>query len=226
MASEQHSEYLTLKEAPLPFTILVTVLGGVLAAAVALGGKILDVFGATPAATVLAYSVTFVCTDCISELYGRRRANQAVAAGFIAMILATALYMLALEWPGASWWENQEAFETVFGAAWRITLGGAVAYLISQFHDVWAFHFWRGRTKGKHLWLRNNLSTMTSQALDTAVFITIAFAGVFPILPVMIGHYLVKLAIAVIDTPVLYLIVSWVRASHSPRSNTPDAPKT
>jgi uncharacterized integral membrane protein (TIGR00697 family) len=89
-----------------------------------------------------------------------------------------------------------------------------VAYLVSQLHDVWAFLFWRRVTKGKHLWLRNNLSTMASQLLDSVIFITLAFAGTveLSVLGNMIaGQYLVKFILALADTPFCYLAVRWAR---------------
>ena len=208
--------FLALEEAPVAFIVLTAVFGASLAAAIAVAGKIVNIFGLTPAATVVGYSLTFICTDCISELYGKKRANQVVAAGLLCQVLAMGLYVLAIAMPSASFWENQEAFETVMGSSIRVTLGSLVAYSASQFHDIWAFHFWRRVTSGRHLWLRNNLSTMTSQLIDTVIFITIAFLGVFPIGSVIFGQYVVKLGIAVIDTPIVYGIVSYVRkAAHN-----------
>ena len=91
-----------------------------------------------------------------------------------------------------------------------------VAYLVSQHHDVLAFHLWKKFTKGKHLWLRNNASTMTSQAVDTVLFVTIAFIGTldFSVLINMImTQYVVKILIALVDTPLVYVLVSYVRRS-------------
>jgi hypothetical protein len=94
-----------------------------------------------------------------------------------------------------------------------------VAYLCSQFHDVWAFHKWREMTKGRYLWLRNNASTAVSQAIDTSLFITIAFVGLYPtgiLLTMLWGQYLFKLGIALCDTPFCYLLVSWLRKPAKP----------
>ena len=89
-----------------------------------------------------------------------------------------------------------------------------IAYLISQFHDVWAFHFWKNKTNDRHLWLRNNLSTAVSQFLDSFIFITIAFYGVMPIWPLIMGQWIIKIAIALLDTPVVYLVV-WALRNNS-----------
>jgi len=84
-----------------------------------------------------------------------------------------------------------------------------VAYLVSQHHDIFAFHWWKKKTGGRYLWLRNTASTIVSQAIDTGLFITIAFYGVLDIVPLLLGQYVVKLIIAIIDTPFMYSI-SWL----------------
>ena len=104
-----------------------------------------------------------------------------------------------------------EKFAEVLMLTPRIVLGSIIAYLISQHHDVWAFHFWKRKTGGKHLWLRNNASTVVSQLIDTVVFVIIAFVGIFPIVPLIIGVYVAKVAIAFIDTPFMYMILRLVK---------------
>jgi uncharacterized integral membrane protein (TIGR00697 family) len=89
----------------------------------------------------------------------------------------------------------------------RIAIGSILAYIISQLHDVWAFHFWKTKTNGKYLWLRNNLSTMVSQAIDTLIFTFIAFWGLYEInvfISIVLTTYLMKWIVAVIDTPFIY----------------------
>jgi hypothetical protein len=85
------------------------------------------------------------------------------------------------------------------------------AYLFSQYHDVWAFHFWKRVTTERFLWLRNNASTIVSQLLDSVVFITIAFYGSLPVMPLIFGQWVVKVGIALLDTPFVYLLVYVVR---------------
>ena len=191
----------------LVFMALATVFAASMATAACIGSKLIDVFGLTASATVLAYSITFVVTDVVSEVWGKQRANKLVLAGFLAIVLAYVLIAIAIVWPGAPFWKDQEAFARMFGVSLRIIVGGLVAYLVSQFHDVWAFHFWRKRTRGKHLWLRNNLSTLVSQFVDTVIFAVIAFGGIAPLLPLIFGQYVIKVAIALLDTPVCYVLV-------------------
>jgi uncharacterized integral membrane protein (TIGR00697 family) len=189
------------------FIVLVSIFIGSITIASVLANKIITVFGLFVPAGVLAYSITFVCTDVISEMWGKTRAQYAVFGGFVALICVLALVQLSLAWPKAPFWDNEAAFNSVLGSTSRIILASFVAYLVSQYHDVWAFHFWKSLTKDRHLWLRNNLSTAVSQFLDSFIFITIAFYGVMPIWPLIIGQWIIKFAIGVMDTPVVYTVV-------------------
>jgi len=97
----------------------------------------------------------------------------------------------------------------------RIVIAGAISYIVSQTHDVFSFSFWKKLTKGKHLWLRNNLSTIVSQLIDSILFISIVFLGVLPlnsILTTIFGVFIIKVIIAICDTPFVYLLVRWARS--------------
>ncbi len=192
---------------PGAFTSISAVFAGCLVGAAILAVKPVHLFGLTFPAGVLAYAVTFACTDVISEIWGKKRSQQVVLAGFFALAVFYGLAWLAIVVPPAGFWKGQPAFGCVLGSTLRIIIASLIAYLVSQMNDVILFHRIRVQTKGKWLWLRNNGSTMVSQAIDTVLFITIAFAGVFPLVPMMIGQYLVKLAIALLDTPVVYAAV-------------------
>ncbi|MEE4311919.1 MAG: queuosine precursor transporter [candidate division KSB1 bacterium] len=176
-----------------------------------LAGKIIDLFGFYVPAGVIAYSITFIATDVISEIWGRAKANFAVFSGFCALVLVMILVNIAMVLKPAPFWQGQDAFRSVLSGTSRIIIASFIAYLVSQFHDVWAFHFWKKVTHGRYLWLRNNLSTMVSQLIDTALFITIAFYGEQPVLHLIFGQYVIKLLIAVVDTPVVYALVSYLR---------------
>lgn len=184
--------------------MLATVFAGCLVGSAVLAVKPVHLFGLTFPAGVLAYAVTFACTDVISEVWGKARARQVVWAGFGALVIFYALAWVAIKVPAAPFWKGQAAFSSVLGATLRIIIASLVAYLVSQMNDLILFHWMRVRTKGKYLWLRNTGSTMVSQAIDTILFISIAFWGVMPVVPMIIGQYLVKLAIAVLDTPLVY----------------------
>ena len=151
-----------------------------------------------PAGTI-AYPFTFLVTDTISELYGRKVATRVVWYGFALSAAMVVLIHVAKILPSADFWEGQHAYETILGSVPRIVLGSMCAYLVSQHTDVLLFHHLRRITNGRHLWLRNNASTMLSQAIDTVLFISIAFAGVVPagVLWSMIAtQYLVKIGVA------------------------------
>ena len=171
-----------------------------------LAGKIV-VFGdyiILPAA-VVTYAFTFLLTDIISELYGRQAAQRAVFFGFYAQLFAMAMIYTAMLFPALEQ-EMQDAYEMLLGQNFRFVAASMAAYFVSQSWDVWVFHKLKNKTNGKHKWLRNNASTMTSQFIDTAIFITIGFWGTVPNLWAMIlSQYCVKLVLALLDTPFFYL---------------------
>lgn len=185
-------------------------IGGLVVAAL-ISSKIIMVAGFAVPAGVLAYSLTFIASDVISEMWGKERANEVVFCGFVTLVMTSALSWLAVSWPAAPFWNGQDAFASVVGSTPRIVAASLVAYLVSQKHDIWLFHFLKGRTGGKHLWLRNNLSTMLSQLIDSTIFVTIAFWGILPVGEVILGQWIIKLAIAAIDTPIVYAVCGGLR---------------
>ena len=170
-----------------------------------LASKIVIFAGLTVPAAVIVYASSFLLTDVLSEFYGKDMARKAVWAGFLANIMLVVSVYIAIIWEGAPFWVNQEAFETVLKNTPRIVTASMVAYLVSQHHDVTSYHWWMGKFP-QHLWLRNNASTIVSQALDTVIFITLAFYGLFPLGTMIIGQYTVKLLIALLDTPFIYTV--------------------
>lgn len=193
------------------FTILLSIFVGSITIAAVLANKIINIFGLFVPAGILAYSITFITTDVISETWGKERAKNTVLGGFIGLLAVLILVQISLAWPKAPFWNNDAAFQSILGSTVRIIMASFIAYLISQFHDVWAFHFWKRVTHNRHLWLRNNLSTAVSQFLDSFIFITIAFYGILPIWPLIFGQWVIKMAIAILDTPFIYLIVWMMR---------------
>ncbi|MCR3922471.1 MAG: queuosine precursor transporter [Firmicutes bacterium] len=173
-----------------------------------IAGKIIVVGGFFAPAAVVCYSLTFATTDTIAEVWGKERTRFVVKVGFMAVLLSALFIRLALILPAAPFWDGHEAFATVLGSNMRIVMASLIAYLISQYHDIWAFLFWKEKTGGRHLWVRNNLSTIVSQLLDTVIFISLAFYGTgIPLIPMIIGQYLIKSAIALCDTPIVYAMV-------------------
>jgi uncharacterized integral membrane protein (TIGR00697 family) len=167
----------------------------------------------------LAYALTFFASDCYAELYGRRAAQVMVNVAF-----AMNFVLLALVWgtiyapiaPPFVTEVGQTEFTNVLGASTGIVVGSLAAYLVSQNWDVIVFHWIRDATDGEHLWLRNIGSTATSQLLDTVIFITVGFVlfqgiSLDVALQLIVGQYLLKLLIALADTPFVYLVVGLVR---------------
>ncbi len=199
--------------------VLVTLFATCLLVANIIAVKLISVGGWVVPAGIIAYPLTFLFTDVITELYGRRIASKVVWLGFGANLLMAVLVFGGKLLPPAPFWESQPAYESILGMVPRIVLASMVAYLISQHHDVFAFHFWRQKTKARFLWLRNNASTMVSQALDTGLFITIAFWGVVPaqiLANMLLSQYIIKLVIAAGDTPFCYLLVALLKDKIKP----------
>jgi hypothetical protein len=193
------------------YTICLSLFVGCITISSILANKIISVMGIFVPAGVIAYSVTFIATDVISEIWGKQRARDAVVGGFIALFAVYTLIQISLILPKAPFWHNEEAFASILGSTSRIIIASLTAYLISQMHDVWAFHFWKRITNNKHLWLRNNMSTAISQFLDSFIFVTIAFYGVMPIWPLIYGQWIIKFMIAIVDTPIVYGFVLMIR---------------
>lgn len=170
--------------------------------------KIIKLFGITVTLGNILYGSIYLATDILSEYYGKKEAQKAVYAGFFILIFMTfTLQMTLLYKPDPSDFVH-ESMKNIFSLIPRIALGSLIAYIISQTHDVWAFHFWKKLTKDRKLWMRNNFSTMVSQAIDSIVFCFIAFYGVFELsvfLQILLSTYLIKFLVAVFDTPFIYL---------------------
>lgn len=165
-------------------------------------------------AGVIAYPITFLMTDVIGEMWGKKVVTKVVWAGFFCSLLAMSLGFIAVMLPAAPFYERQEFFAELFGRVGRITGASLIAYIVSQLNDVWVFHKLKDLTHGKHLWLRNNVGTISSQLFDTILFITIAFYGIMPtsvLFSMIMSQWLIKILIALFDTPFCYWLVAWCR---------------
>lgn len=168
--------------------------------------KIVTFGGLVIPAAIVAYPLTFLMTDVIGEIWGKEQANETVKLGFICQLISLILIGLAIVLPVAPFADNQAEFKGIMAQSFRVVAASLVAYYCSQSWDVWVFHKIREKGTGNK-WLRNNLSTMTSQIIDTAIFITIAFIGTVPNIWVMIGsQYLIKCIYALLDTVPFYYL--------------------
>lgn len=165
---------------------------------------------------LLPYPLTFLITDILSEIYGKKKANQVVIAGIFASFFSLGIIYVSKVVPATPWSTiNDNTFIQVFGAAPLAVLASMMAYLFAQFIDIRIYHFWKEYNKGKHLWIRNNFSTFSSQFIDTlTVLILLCSFGIIAwdkFLGLLVSGVIFKMFIALLDTPFLYLVVYWFR---------------
>jgi uncharacterized integral membrane protein (TIGR00697 family) len=181
--------------------------------------KTIILFGYEATGGNVLYGAIFLTTDILSEYYGKAAARKGVYIGLAATLFYLVMSQLMLAYEASpNDWGAAEGMQTIFGFAPGIVLASLTAYMISQLHDVWAFHFWKRFFNNRHLWARNNFSTAVSQLIDSLTFALLAFS-VFPrffmqpedILPmtvvwqIVLTTYILKLAVAFLDTPFMYL---------------------
>lgn len=165
---------------------------------------------------ILPYPITFLITDLISEIYGKKKANEVVVGGIFASFFAMGIIYVANAVPATDWSPvSDDLFSTVFGSTAIAVLASMMAYLFAQFIDIQIYHYWKRLTAGKHLWLRNNCSTFLSQFIDTAT-VLLLLCGFGEISWNLFGRlllagFLFKIIIAALDTPFLYLGVYMFR---------------
>ena len=159
---------------------------------------------------ILPYPITFLITDLISEVYGKKRANDVVVTGIFASLFSLLIIYTANNVPATSWSHVDDSlFSKVFGNSVIAVFSSMLTYLFAQFVDIQIYHFWKRLTKGKHLWLRNNFSTWFSQFVDT--FTIVGLLCSFGIIDwanftgLLISGFLFKVFVAILDTPFLYL---------------------
>lgn len=153
----------------------------------------------------LIFSVTFLITDIVNERFGKKETLRMILLAFAAQVAFNVFAYLALIAPGAPFFTNQEAFETVLGVAPRIALAGLITFLITETLDAHLFHWFRRLTKGRHLWARNAFSSLPAMAVDSTVFVLLAFWGTMPVIPLILGLTAAKWLVGVVDIPFMYL---------------------
>ncbi|NER18262.1 queuosine precursor transporter [Spongiivirga citrea] len=158
---------------------------------------------------LLPYPITFLITDLISEIYGKKKANQVVTAGIFASFFSLLIVYVSAAVPATSWSGVDDGmFSTVFGNTVLAVFASMMAYLFAQYVDIHVYHFWKKLTKGKHLWLRNNFSTFTSQIIDTGtVLLLLCSFNIIAwdkFLGLLVSGIIFKIIVAALDTPLLY----------------------
>ncbi|MDD3621447.1 MAG: queuosine precursor transporter [Methanofollis sp.] len=207
------------------FALLAGLYIAALVAANLVGNKVAVIGGIVVSVAIFSYPVTFLVTDIVAEVFGKKKTTDLVLAGVASLVFVLLLTALSVALPPADRFPYNEAYTDIFGMSTRILIASIICFAASQTHDIWAFHFWKEKTHGKHLWLRNNLSTMGSQLIDSFAFIFIAFYGAAPeytlafVVSITIPYWLVKVVVAAVDTPFCYLGVRWMRGNDTIGSN-------
>lgn len=180
--------------------------------------KTIEMFGLTATLGNIIYGTVFLATDILNEKYGKQEAKKAVWLGFFTLISMTVMMQIAVKWFTPVGSEVQTALETIFGLLPRVAAGSLLAYIVSQYVDVFIYSKLKSRFAGdRFLWVRNNGSTMISQLLDSFVFTLVAFLGEVPTnvwFEIFLTTYVIKFIVAALDTPFLYLAKRFNKASN------------
>ncbi|MEX2443901.1 MAG: queuosine precursor transporter [Alkalispirochaeta sp.] len=218
---------------PAAYTYLSTLFVGSIVAANLMGTKVIPFFTIggfefTGSVGIFLFPLSFLVTDIMAEIWGGKAIRSLIGSTITVLFIVLAVTGIAtLLPPAARFADSNVAYNAVFRSSLRITAASIVAFGISQLHDVWAFELWKRVTKGRFLWLRNNLSTMVSQLIDTTVFMLIAFWGMgdqftlaFVLGSMVPPYWALKVGMALLDTPFVYLGVRLIRGPFRPQPAT------
>lgn len=169
--------------------------------------KLVDIFGFTMTLGNIAYCSVFMATDLLVECYGKAEARKAINLSLLTLVFVTIALHLTVSYKPSIHDIHHPAMAELFTCIPRVTVASILSYWVAQYHDIWAFNWWKIKTQGRHLWLRNNASTMVSQLIDTAVFTLLAFYGdynVSVIWSVFATTVVIKWMVVIINTPAVY----------------------
>jgi len=205
--SEEEIQYL---KTDFKMMLLIGLFVGMLVGMNLLGGKIITIFGVAGSVAVFIVPLTFAITDISTELYGRKFTRQLTLAGMMTLVVLMIYSAIFVLLPPNSRFAADEAYRTIFGSSLRIIIASIAAFGLAQLQDVFIFEKIRKMTKGKWLWVRTNVSTFASEVVDTTVFMFIAFYMITPkfdalfVIKMIIPYLLLKIAFAILITPVVY----------------------
>ncbi len=204
-----------------PFCVLITIYVSAITICVVQGIKIIDLWGLIIPGGYFAASFTYVCTDITSEIYGKQFARKIMYCGFIAMAVVFGLVSFDMALPADSNWEYEQSYNDVFGLGLQLITAGFLCFLVAQHIDIYLFEYLRKITKGKHLWFRNNGSTIISKLFDCTIYNFVGFWGHYEppvILQLTISAYIFYMILALLDTPLVYAGV-WIIKRFNPRTS-------
>jgi hypothetical protein len=156
-------------------------------------------------ATVLVFAVTFLLTDTVNERFGRKETQRMILLALLSQVALVVFSSMVVHAKGAPFFTEQVAFEALLGNVPRVVFASLIAFFVSENLDAHLFAWFKEATGGKHLWMRNALSSLPSMVVDSVIFVTIAFSGILPILPLIIGLSTIKWVVGIIDIPFMYL---------------------
>lgn len=156
-------------------------------------------------AAVIIFSVTFLMTDIVNEKFGRKETQKMIFIAFLSQIAVSFFTWLVISLDAAPFWENKAAFDLILGQVPRIIFASWIAFLVSENIDAYIFSWFKSLTKGRHLWVRNALSSLPAMVLDSILFVTVAFYGLQELLPLITGLIVVKWLVGIVDIPFMYL---------------------
>ena len=175
--------------------------------------KTVNLFGLEATLGNIVYATSFLVTDILSECFSKKESRKAIGIGFFALICMTVMMQVAIRFNPAPSDFVQDSMVTIFSFMPRLMVASLIAYFISNHHDIIAYEFWKKKfPSNRMIWLRNNASTFVSQLIDSVLFTFIAFYGIFEmdvLYQIVISTYILKWAVALLDTPFLYLAKKW-----------------
>jgi uncharacterized integral membrane protein (TIGR00697 family) len=182
-----------------------------------LGAKIINIGPFSTSVAFLIVPWSFLVTDIVEEVYGKKVANEWVVAGVISLFVFLLFILLFVALPPALRFTQNREYTAIFGTSGRIVAASIAAFLLSQFHDVWSFWFWRKVTNKKFLWFRTNAATLMSMVIDTFVFMFLGFYMLTPeftawfVIQLIIPYLIFKMIWGIMSTPLVYLGANWLR---------------
>ena len=178
--------------------------------------KLIDVWGYVIPGAIVIFPISYIIGDVLTEVYGFAKARTVIWVGFGANLFAVATFILVGVLPAAGFWEHGDAYATILGATPRILAASFAAYLIGEFANSYILARLKVAMAGRHLWIRTLGSSVVGQTLDSCVFVTIAFFGIFPnevLITLILTQIVFKLGYEVLATPITYVVVGWLKKS-------------
>jgi uncharacterized integral membrane protein (TIGR00697 family) len=180
--------------------------------------KIVDFTWFTFDGGTLLFPLSYIFDDILTEVYGYAKSRQTIWLGFFSALMMSVIFIVVGKLPAAAGWDNQAAYDAILGLTPRIVIASLLAYSIGEFSNSFILAKMKILTKGKWLWTRTIGSTIVGELLDTVLFITIAFYGVFPaslLLTLMVSNYIFKTAVEVLFTPITYAVVRFLKRAEA-----------